>query len=395
MNRPAAADTVLLAAAAALAPIAVLAPNGLAVLLAVAGAGIALCDPQARRLAGVPQPILAIFAGLLALALVSCLWAPNPREGLDGILRSAAAGLAGLAVLSKALHLDSVQTERVKTAILRGFCVGLAIVLVEMASQLVMESRDSIFVRLFGVHAANEAFLNRPKTVLALLLPMALAIAWRRTGPLAAAALAAGCTVVFVAGESMAAALALIAALGGAAAFRFAGPRATAAILVACVLAAPLATNLAALDTLANRRDVTVSIYHRAAIWQFVGARIADKPVLGWGMHASRTMPGGHDKVSGIAEKIPLHPHNAPLQIWLELGGAGAALLAGLLGFLAIACNGTPVRRAVLGATLITALTIASLSYGIWQGWWFATLWLLAAMAAAANPESLGRRAAS
>jgi O-antigen ligase len=148
-------------------------------------------------------------------------------------------------------------------------------------------------------------------------------------------------------------------------------------------------------DTLAARRDLTVSIYHRAAIWQFVGLRIADKPVLGWGMHASRTMPGGHDTIGGSAEKIPLHPHNAPLQIWLELGGIGAALMAALLGFLAINCNGPPLRRAVLGATLVTAVVIASLSYGIWQGWWFATLWLLAALAAALQRESLGRDAAS
>jgi O-antigen ligase len=207
--------------------------------------------------------------------------------------------------------------------------------------------------------------------------------------------MAAACAVSFVAGESMAAALALAAALGGAAAFRLVGPRAIAALLVVCVLAAPLATKLPALEQLAERRDLTVSIYHRASIWQFVGARVADKPVLGWGMHASRTMPGGHNTIGGTAELIPLHPHNAPLQIWLELGAIGAALLAALLGFLAIACNGTPVRRAVLGATLITALAIASLSYGIWQGWWFATLWLLAAMAAAASRESLGRRTAS
>jgi O-antigen ligase len=298
-------------------------------------------------------------------------------------------------VLSKALRIESAQMRRLETALLGGFCIGLTILLAEMASERIMATHDSLFVRLFGQPAASEAYLNRPKTVLALLLPLALALAWRRIGPFAAAALAAGCVVAFVAGESMAAALALVAALAGSAAFRVAGPRAVAAILVACVLSAPFLTRLPMFDTLAARRDLTVSIYHRAAIWQFVGLRIADKPVLGWGMHASRTMPGGHDTIGGSAEKIPLHPHNAPLQIWLELGGIGAALMAALLGFLAINCNGPPLRRAVLGATLVTAVVIASLSYGIWQGWWFATLWLLAALAAALQRESLGRDAAS
>lgn len=395
MNRPAAADTLLVAAAAAMAPIAVFAPNGLAVLLAVAGAGIALCDPQARRLAGVPRPVLAIFTTLFVFALASCLWAPDPPEGVDGILRSAAAGLAGLAMLSKALRLDSAQTARLQTALLGGFCFGLAVLLVEMLSGALMAPHDSLFVRLFGEPAASVSYLNRSKTVLALLLPLALALGWRRFGAAAAAAMALACALAFVAGESMAAALALAAALAGAVAFRIASPRIVAAFLVAGVLAAPLATQLPVFDTLALRRDLTVSIYHRAAIWQFVGARIADKPVLGWGMHASRTMPGGHDTIGGNAEQIPLHPHNAPLQIWLELGAVGAALMAALLGFLAVNSNGPPLRRAVLGATLVTAVAIASLSYGIWQGWWFATLWLLAALAAAASPESLGRRTAS
>ena len=395
MNRPAFADTLLVAAAAAIAPVAVLAPNGLAGLLAVARGGIALCDPQVRRLASVPRAILAIFAALFAFALASCLWAPDPAEGLDGIVRSAAAGLAGLAALSKALRLESAQTARLRTALLDGFCVALGVLLVEMLSGVLMAPHDSMFVRLFGESAASVSYLNRSKTVLALLLPLALALAWRRFGARAAAAMAVACAAAFVAGESMAAALALTAAIAGAAAFRIAGPRAVAAILVACVLAAPLATKLPFFDKLAHRRDLSVSIYHRASIWQFVGARIADKPVLGWGMHASRTMPGGHDSIGGEAEQIPLHPHNAPLQIWLELGGIGAALLAALLGFLAVNSNGPPLRRVVLGATLVTAVSVASLSYGIWQGWWFATLWLLAALAAAASPESLGRRGAS
>jgi exopolysaccharide production protein ExoQ len=395
MNRPAAADKVLVAAAAAMAPIAVIAPNGLAVLLAVAGAAIALCDPRARRLAGVPRPILAIFAALLATALASCPWAPDPLEGLDGIVRSTVAALLGLVVLSGALRMHAEMRARLQRALLGGFAVGVAILLAIIVGDFAMQSDDSLPARLYGAITADNSYLNRPKTVLALLLPLALAIAWQRVGLRAAAALAACCTAAFVAGESMAAAAGLVAAVAGAAAFRIAGPRTAAATLAVCVLAAPLATKLPALDTLAQRRDLTVSIFHRAAIWQFVGQRIDDKPILGWGMHASRTMPGGHNKISRGAEMIPLHPHNAPLQIWLELGGIGASLMAALLAFLALNCNGPPLRRAVLGATLITAVAIASLSYGLWQGWWFATLWLLAAMAVAASPESLGRRSAS
>jgi O-antigen ligase len=182
----------------------------------------------------------------------------------------------------------------------------------------------------------------------------------------------------------------LFSRFGGASA-----PALLAALIGGAVLAAPLVAHVGALEQLGARRDLTVSIFHRAVIWAFVAERIAEKPVLGWGMHASRDMPGGHSKITEIAEKIPLHPHNAPLQIWLELGAVGALAFAALLAWLARKTAGPPLRQAVSVATLVTAVMVASLSYGIWQGWWVATLWLLAALAAATQRDSLGDRTAS
>ena len=37
------------------------------------------------------------------------------------------------------------------------------------------------------------------------------------------------------------------------------------------------------------------SAAHRLLIWDFVIARIADRPLLGWGMEASRVVPGHRD----------------------------------------------------------------------------------------------------
>jgi hypothetical protein len=73
----------------------------------------------------------------------------------------------------------------------------------------------------------------------------------------------------------------------------------------------------------------------------------------------------------------------------------GALAFAALLAWLARKTAGPPLRQAVSVATLVTAVMVASLSYGIWQGWWVATLWLLAALAAATQRDSLGDRTAS
>ena len=90
------------------------------------------------------------------------------------------------------------------------------------------------------------------------------------------------------------------------------------------------------------------SAAHRLLIWDFVILRIAERPLLGWGMEASRSLPGHATTPPGgpgplrpgwrrdarlagrRAELLPLHPHNGALQLRLELGWPGV-LLAALL----------------------------------------------------------------
>jgi hypothetical protein len=88
-------------------------------------------------------------------------------------------------------------------------------------------------------------------------------------------------------------------------------------------------------------------------------------PWLGWGMDASR-----------VFDPIPLHPHSAALQIWLELGVAGV-LLAALFWSWLWAKLGAQVdlsssTGAVGAATAVIYLTIGALSFGVWQEWWLA-----------------------
>ena len=62
---------------------------------------------------------------------------------------------------------------------------------------------------------------------------------------------------------------------------------------------------------------VKASWFARAGIWRFVSGEVLSHPLIGWGMDASRMWPN----------LIPLHPHNAALQVWLELGAVGAAIV--------------------------------------------------------------------
>ncbi|WP_236627670.1 O-antigen ligase [Caulobacter sp. B11] len=104
----------------------------------------------------------------------------------------------------------------------------------------------------------------------------------------------------------------------------------------------------------------------RLDIWAFAADKIQAHPIRGWGLDASRTF--------GLA--IPLHTHNAQLQLWLELGAVGAALAGVFFCWLAYGLSRLSVERrgeAAMGAgALVTFLTIGGLSFGVWQEWWLA-----------------------
>ncbi|MEK9708579.1 MAG: hypothetical protein VW618_12280, partial [Alphaproteobacteria bacterium] len=108
-------------------------------------------------------------------------------------------------------------------------------------------------------------------------------------------------------------------------------------------------------------------------------------PLFGWGLDASRDIPGGqtmiylfdlNDGRTAFGQALPLHPHNAVIQIWLELGIIGLALLA-LLFAAAIKATAQAMNRfaqAAAAATVTSAFVMAQLGFGVWQGWWITTI---------------------
>jgi len=76
-----------------------------------------------------------------------------------------------------------------------------------------------------------------------------------------------------------------------------------------------------------------------------------------------------------------LHPHNAMIQIWLELGLVGVALVGAIYFLIVASIPESRTERAgpaMLIATTACAFTVAELEFGIWQGWWMATLGIVA-----------------
>jgi O-antigen ligase len=105
-------------------------------------------------------------------------------------------------------------------------------------------------------------------------------------------------------------------------------------------------------------------------------------------MNASKTIPGGEALLytkdgKPMGRSLPLHPHNVILQTWLELGLPGIILFVALCIFIIMtSVNHLRLKfesAAILGQ-LVTILGIANLSFGMWQAWWIAAIWLSAGL---------------
>jgi O-antigen ligase len=153
--------------------------------------------------------------------------------------------------------------------------------------------------------------------------------------------------------------------------------------------------------------DHKASAAHRLEIWSFVAERIRQRPVTGWGLDAARRLPGGTtpvvihhcdeagrpDRIALSNQALPLHPHNAVLQVWLELGGVGVALGFGPLIFAIWHAFRLPAWRtrlvqAMIAATAAAAVSIGLISFGIWQEWFLSGLFIAAAFVVTSARQS-------
>jgi len=109
-----------------------------------------------------------------------------------------------------------------------------------------------------------------------------------------------------------------------------------------------------------------ISWHIRLDVWRFTAKEVVGHPFIGWGLDSSRAWP----------DHIPMHPHDAALQLWLETGAVGVALAALFWAWLfvridTIVSDDRPAA-AVMAATAAAYLTIGAISFGVWQEWWLA-----------------------
>jgi O-antigen ligase len=398
-----------LASAALIGPLLSLyAPLGMAPLFAVTAAAVLGLGFRHRPWRNVWNSSTAILCAILAWAALSLTWTIEPTNALVTVPRLIGLTAGGMILVASATTLDDRGRRRVGLALATG--TTLALIMVNVEIHLVGPGRYMFYLR----HPPYDSYiprLGRGLTVSAILMVPAMMAAWR-AGHRAWSLLILGlATLAIAGGQTLSAKMVLLATP----VLFFAGIRRPALAsrmiavgAMAIILSFPL---LALLPSPQETADLMPhhfpnSTHHRLTIWNFTAVKAMEHPLLGWGIEASRSIPGAEDwvrilryapafgrRVTVDEQFLPLHPHCAPGQFWLELGGIGALLLCALMAALTRASARIPDRRdAAIAAVVIGAVfVVASVSYGIWQSWWLGTLWLTAAFCVALRnpPEPL------
>lgn len=368
----------------------------------------------ARRASGawpwprLPAPALAAALALGGWTALTAFWAPDPWRTLGTGLRFAGFVLLGAAA-ARAVAAEPMERLRLlRHCLLAGLALGIVLAAGDHLSGNALRAavrglREAPLTLGYGLKSAVA--------VIAVLLPVAAGLPGvNRLLRLALVLGGLGAALVVPAESAKLAAFAGIAILllgwwmGGRLARRL-GLAAAAALLAAPLLTAVLLPRLPALER------IQPSAAHRILIWDFATDRIAERPLFGWGGEAARAIPGGTAVFDAAtlhrfgldsaaardwfarpqAQRLPLHTHNAALQVWLELGAVGAVLAAWLLAALGAAAGRVAPAAGAAGGFAATLL-IGMLSYGVWQEWWIGMLLLLlvtiAAMDALAAQES-------
>jgi O-antigen ligase len=340
------------------------------------------------------------MATLLALLLLwgamSVFWSVTPLRSLAVAGRLTGLFAAGVALATAAGSI--AVPRRLSFLLLLGLALGLALVSAELATGGLL---GSFFTdRPYRATRLNQASIS----FAILLLPASAVLTASGRTSLAVVLAACGAATIFALVGTAAKFLLIAGAAMGLLLYGWRCPvsRAAAVISIVAIVVAPLSfARLERVPGLGEAADgVKISAGHRLLIWSFAGDRIAEHPLIGWGLDSSRAIPGGEELIRAEESWLPLHPHNAALQLWLELGAPGAVLFALLVALAWRTLAAAPWPRlfaAAAGGGLTIALAGSLTTYGIWQEWWLGALWfslflvLVMARAAPASGATLTR----
>lgn len=327
--------------------------------------------------------LIALFYPALTLS-----WTPVVSDASMHFLRVMGIIASGIIVLHLNTLAGSTRPRIIERTLVVGVLLALTIACIEITTQGFVVKE--LLMATGRTHFTMED-LNRGACILAIIAwPASLALyrlGYRKNAYLLGIAI----LLILSHLESLAATLAMATGLAAAAMIIFLRQYGAIIIrigIVAVILLTPIiAVNLTKAEYYREFiPGLPDSALHRIYIWKFAAEKAQEQPILGWGFRSSRHIDGGdQDSYAKGKVMLPQHPHNAVLQVWLELGLVGVAIylaiVLAVLRSINLYCRHY-FDKACCTAMLVSYLTIGMLAFDIWQIWWIATGWLGASFCA-------------
>lgn len=364
-----------------LAPlIAVTVPRGLAPLM-IAGSviGILLHRLDTGRWPAPPVRWLVILGCFLAYGALTALWSIRPGRSLHQVWELGYALVPAMLLAAAAVRAPLPDGRRAGLLV-TAYAAAVILLMLDLLHGLpvyrLMRGGVPHDPELYG------SLINRNMVAMAALCWPVCQVFWLRRQWAATALLPVGMIVLVTGGESESAMVGLLIGLvtlaAAMAAPTFIRHLLGVGVVVTFFATIPAMEYLYSLD-LIDRGDLPFSFLHRIEIWHYASNLVFERPLLGWGLDSSRSLAENVfvDRGGYSFPVLPLHPHNAILQIWLELGFVGVCF--GIAAGLTILRDiGTLPRdsQPIALAAFAGMLAMISVAYGIWQVWWLGALFL-------------------
>lgn len=340
------------------------------------------------------KPLVAVIGALTLLCLLSALWSIDPAHSAIRFIRLGLAVVGGVALCALAAARDAEGRRATTTAFAAGLAVAGAIaILSPFAAAALPEGPVAAYLHWIpGLSFGALATL--------MIFALAAALAERPILPVVPVAIVVAAAAVLMGGNTTSK-IALIVGAAVAAILSLLGRKALVALAVLMpllFLALPVAVHEADTSGFLKAHGWTLnhSATHRLIIGRYTMGKIEERPILGWGLHSSRILPDREGPVFGNPryedllgltdfapgtriELMPMHPHNATLQTWLELGVLGPLLYAALYPLVLLALGRVARSRlacAAGGGGVAAAFVIGQVSFNVWQSWWLTAQFL-------------------
>ncbi len=356
-------------------------------------------------------PLVAVIGALTLLCLLSALWSIDPGHSATRFIRLGLAVAGGVLLCALAAARDADGRKATMTGLAAGLLVAGVIAIVSPFGPVLLPP-GSVATLLYWMPVLSYGAIATLMTFV-----LVATMTERPVPVVVSAAVVASALAVLLSGNS-ASKVALIAGFAAVAVFFWLGRKAVfAAAVVLPLLFLALPVTLHTADTAGFLKahgwtPLDHSATHRLIIGRYAMGKIEERPILGWGLHSSRILPDRDAPVFGNPryadlmgltnfapgtkiELMPMHPHNATLQTWLELGALGPILYAALYGLVLAGLNrvaGSRLARAAGGGAVVAAFVIGQLSFNVWQSWWLIAQFLAAALFLYALPKTQAGR---